>query len=196
MSGRHAPRRLALLPALLLIGACAGNHPEVTEWWATGPHDPLREAPREAPRVAPGEPPREAARGRVAALRAEVVRTAREAMGARYQLGGVGRNGDGFDCSGLIQHAYAKVGVALPRRSRDQAGQGRAVPRDPDGLEPGDILTFAVRGRKVSHVGMYVGDGRFIHSASRGVRLSMLGPDDPDGRWWWRRWVGVRRILE
>jgi cell wall-associated NlpC family hydrolase len=176
------------MPALLLLAACAGNRPEVTDWWATGPHDPLREAPREAPP--------DTALDRIPAMRAEVVRTAREAMGARYQLGGTGRDGGGFDCSGLIQRAYASVGVALPRRSLDQARQGRAVAREPDGLQPGDILTFANRGRKVTHVGMYVGEGRFIHSASGGVRLSALSRDDPDGRWWWRRWVGVRRILE
>jgi cell wall-associated NlpC family hydrolase len=48
----------------------------------------------------------------------------------------------------------------------------------------------------VTHVGLYVGNGRFIHSASRGVQLSLLSPDDPYGKWWYTRWVGARRVLE
>jgi cell wall-associated NlpC family hydrolase len=47
----------------------------------------------------------------------------------------------------------------------------------------------------VTHVGLYVGDGRFIHSVSKGVRLSLLSPDDPYGKWWYTRWVGARRVI-
>jgi len=65
-----------------------------------------------------------------------------------------------------------------------------------DSLRPGDILAFAGRpGGSVTHVGLYIGDGRFIHSSSTGVRLSRLDRDDPDGKYWIPRWVGVRRIL-
>ncbi|HEU4697966.1 MAG TPA: C40 family peptidase [Gemmatimonadales bacterium] len=190
-------RRLVLVPALLLLGACAANPGPVPDWWATGPADPVREARRaEASRTDAPPEAEPSPLERLVALRERVVQTVREAMGTRYQLGGRGEDGDGFDCSGLIQHAYARIGVALPRRSVDQAREGRAVARDPDRLAPGDILTFAERGRRVTHVGMYVGDGRFIHSASRGVRVSLLSRNDPDGRWWLRRWVGVRRIVE
>ena len=124
-----------------------------------------------------------------------VVETANEAIGTRYRLGGAG-DGDGFDCSGLIQYAYGQQGVELPRRSVDQARAGREIGKDRDELRPGDILTFAQSGNRISHVGLYIGDGRFIHSASRGVRVSVLDQDDPDGRYWLRRWVGSRRILE
>jgi len=62
-------------------------------------------------------------------------------------------------------------------------------------LLPGDVLTFSNKGGPVTHVGLYVGDRRFIHSATRGVQVSTLSEDDPYGRWWYRRWVGVRRIL-
>ena len=65
-----------------------------------------------------------------------------------------------------------------------------------DDLRPGDILSFSTRGGPVTHVGLYVGGGQFIHSASRGVQLSRLSADDPYGRWWYKRRVGVRRILE
>jgi cell wall-associated NlpC family hydrolase len=65
-------------------------------------------------------------------------------------------------------------------------------------LLPGDLLTFAKQpgGTQVSHIGMYVGDGRFIHSSSsKGVTESALDENDPEGRWWVRRWVGARRVL-
>jgi cell wall-associated NlpC family hydrolase len=77
----------------------------------------------------------------------------------------------------------------------DQARAGREVGRDASALLPGDVLTFAGNGRGVTHVGLYIGDGRFIHSASRGVQISRLGEDDPNGRYWYRRWVGARRVI-
>jgi cell wall-associated NlpC family hydrolase len=68
------------------------------------------------------------------------------------------------------------------------------VDKQLDALLPGDILTFSNNGGRVTHVGLYLGDGRFIHSASDGVQISLLSPDDVYGRWWWRRWVGARRV--
>ena len=123
-----------------------------------------------------------------------VVRTATDAMGTPYKWGGTGKGG--FDCSGLIQYAYGEHGIALPRRSVDQAESGQPVERVVDALRPGDILTFSTREGPVTHVGLYVGGGQFIHSASNGVQQSRLSPEDPYGRWWWERWVGVRRVLE
>ncbi|MEO8226881.1 MAG: C40 family peptidase [Gemmatimonadota bacterium] len=125
-----------------------------------------------------------------------VLATADSAMGTRYRLGGRGENGEGFDCSGLIQYAYARHGISLPRRSTEQATQGREIGRAIQELEPGDLLTFASTGKTVTHVGMYLGNGRFIHSASAGVQTSRLSPDDSNGAWWFRRWVGARRIVE
>lgn len=149
---------------------------------------PLR---RDRPRSPPASAPPPAVPAGAAGT---VVRAAVDAMGTPYQWGG--NDGNGFDCSGLIQFAYAQVGVALPRRSVDQAAAGSAVAADPAQLLPGDILVFAARpGGAVSHVGLYTGEGRFIHSASAGVRISRLARDDPDGRWWVERWVGARRVL-
>lgn len=128
-------------------------------------------------------------------LLADVIQVAESQMGTPYQYGGTGSGDDGFDCSGLIQYAYAQAGISLPRQSRDQARSGMAVPRAAEGLHPGDILTFARSGRRVTHVGLYIGDGRFIHSASKGVQVSTLGTSDPNGRWWYKRWVGVRRVV-
>ena len=130
------------------------------------------------------------------ALVLDIVRVAEQEIGKPYSYGGEGASGEGFDCSGLIQYAYGQAGIALPRTSVQQARQGREISRTDAALRAGDILTFAERGTRVSHVGLYMGDGRFIHSASRGVQISTLGESDPNGRWWYQRWVGVRRIVE
>jgi hypothetical protein len=140
-------------------------------------------APSPALSIAPGS----------SVLAAEVVQSAMDLMGSPYVWGGTDANG--FDCSGLIQYAFGRHGVSLPRTSRDQATSGNEVTRDPGALLPGDILTFAEQGSRITHVGLYVGDGQFIHSSSRGVRVSRLRPDDPDGAYWWRRWQGARRVL-
>jgi len=125
---------------------------------------------------------------------AAIIGTATEVMGTPYKWGGEG--GNGFDCSGLIQYAYGSQGIALPRRSADQAREGVAVDRALDALLPGDILTFSGSGNgAVSHVGLYIGNGQFIHSASAGVQISRLSADDTYGKWWWQRWVGARRIV-
>jgi cell wall-associated NlpC family hydrolase len=72
---------------------------------------------------------------------------------------------------------------------------GKKVGRQLKQLEAADILTFSNSRGRVTHVGLYIGDGRFIHSASRGVQVSTLSAKDPYGRWWYKRWVGVRRIV-
>jgi cell wall-associated NlpC family hydrolase len=130
-----------------------------------------------------------------ASLADSIVTTAAEAMGRPYQYGGTGEDGKGFDCSGLIQFAFRQHGVSLPRRSVDQAREGSKVDRRLSLLRPADLLTFSNRGGPVTHVGLYIGDGQFIHSATRGVQVSVLSADDPYGRWWYQRWVGVRRIV-
>jgi cell wall-associated NlpC family hydrolase len=128
-----------------------------------------------------------------AALIGNVVQTALDVMGMPYRWGDDGENG--FDCSGLIRYAFGKHGITLPRRSVEQAREGTAVEKSVGELRAGDVLTFRTRGKGVSHVGLYLGDGRFIHSATKGVQISILSPDDVAGRWWYTRWVGVRRIV-
>lgn len=138
---------------------------------------------------APVEPPEV-----VSGNAADVVQTALEAVGAPYRWGGTAENG--FDCSGLIQYAYGIHGIRLPRRSREQATLGAEVSPVVEALRPGDILLFSnTPGAGVTHVGMYVGELKFIHSASDGVKLSRLDPRDPGGNYWIARWVGARRII-
>jgi hypothetical protein len=125
----------------------------------------------------------------------DVVETALDVVGSPYQWGGTAENG--FDCSGLIQYAYARHGIRLPRTSRDQSIAGNPVAMVVDSLLPGDILAFAGRaGGSVTHVGMYVGEGKFIHSSSTGVKLSHLDTSDPEGSYWIPRWVGARRLVQ
>jgi cell wall-associated NlpC family hydrolase len=128
-----------------------------------------------------------------ATLISAVVQTALDVMGMPYRWGDEGD--EGFDCSGLIRYAFGRHGITVPRRSADQAKEGTEVGRDLDALRPGDVLTFATSGRQVSHVGLYLGNGRFIHSARQGVQISVLSPEDVSGRWWFRRWIGARRIV-
>ena len=124
----------------------------------------------------------------------DVVETAVESLGIPYAWGGTA--GNGFDCSGLIQYAYGQHGIRLPRISRDQAKAGAEVAAVVDALRPGDILLFSASpGAGVTHVGLYVGALKFIHSATAGVKLSLLDPRDPAGAYWLDRWVGVRRVI-
>jgi len=127
------------------------------------------------------------------ALRRAVVATAIEVMGTPYRWGGEGE--EGFDCSGLIRYAYGEHGLLLPRLGRDQARMGLQVDPSIPMLLPGDILGFSDGGGAVTHVGLYVGDGMFVHSSSSGVKLSSLISSEGDGRWWQQRWVLARRLI-
>ena len=141
------------------------------------------------PDLPPPEPP-----ATISGNAATVVQTALEALGTPYIWGGTADNG--FDCSGLIQYAYGQHGIRLPRMSRDQARVGGEVTPLIDALRPGDILLFSARpGAGVTHVGMYVGELKFIHSSTRGVKLSRLDPQDAEGAYWLDRWVGARRVI-
>ncbi len=126
---------------------------------------------------------------------ADIVKTALDAVGTPYVWGGTAANG--FDCSGLVQWAYAQHGIRVPRMSRDQSRSGTEVTPVIEALRPGDILLFAAQpGGGITHVGLYVGEQTFIHSANTGVKLSRLEATDPDGAWWVARWVGARRVVQ
>jgi hypothetical protein len=153
--------------------------------WSAGRRPPAPTIPNNAPPQPPAT---------ISGSAADVVRTALDVLGTPYQWGGTAANG--FDCSGLIQYAYGQHGVRLPRISRDQGRAGAEVTPVVEALQPGDILLFsATPGAGVTHVGMYIGEGKFIHSATGGVKISRLDPTDPEGAYWMPRWVGARRIL-
>ena len=109
-------------------------------------------------------------------------------IGIRYTFGG--RNPDtGFDCSGLVRYVFDRVtGRSLPHNSFEMARMGTSVSQDE--LQPGDLVFFNTRGQRFSHVGIYVGEGRFIHAPSRGGRVHIVNMGD---RYWVSRFNGARR---
>ncbi len=107
------------------------------------------------PPVSPLPPP--VASAPVTGTAGDVIETALDVLGTPYQWGGTADNG--FDCSGLIQYAYAQHGIRLPRRSRDQAQVGAEVAPVVEAMRPGDILLFSMRsGAGVTHVGLYIAE--------------------------------------
>jgi murein DD-endopeptidase len=113
---------------------------------------PGRQAPASVPTVA--TPP--------------VVRAATAMLGAPYHYGGSSPRG--FDCSGLVYYAFREAGIRVPRTTGAQLRHAQPVPLTD--IVPGDLLFFHQRFRRVSHVGIYVGGGWFIHAPSRGKRVS------------------------
>jgi cell wall-associated NlpC family hydrolase len=121
-----------------------------------------------------------------------VVPTAEQYIGVSYRYGGTSPR-TGFDCSGFVQYVYGIQGVDLPRTSRQMAGSGIAVEPSTRSLAVGDLMLFAQGGR-ISHVAIYAGNGRFIHSSSsgNGVRYDDLGTRR--GRWFADHMVAARRV--
>ena len=142
----------------------------------------------EAPRAAVAQ---RGGNARVDARRDSLVQLARAQIGRRYIFGGT--TPAGFDCSGFLSYLMKAAGYELPRTAAAQAHAGREVPRDPSQLRPGDLLTFG-RGGRVTHVGIYVGNGRFIH-ASTGKRQIVETNLDRPASSLVRAWYGVRRLL-
>ena len=119
--------------------------------------------------------------------RDELIRTAKKALGTPYVRGGTSTNG--FDCSGFVQWTFNQVGVKLPRTAREQAQAGRAV-RNPNDMEVGDIVAFH-HPKRGYHTGIYVGDGKFIHSPRKRTTVRINDLDDP---YFSKTFLGARRI--
>ncbi|MEO5565968.1 MAG: C40 family peptidase [Luteimonas sp.] len=185
MEATHYPVKLVCVPAdrraglvmacvcgLLALAGCGGggdrvrqaSRPAAPQWGNTTPADP-------------------------AAANAVLMR-AISLVGTPYRWGGNSPAG-GFDCSGLVNYVYQDMlDLRLPRTSRQLADwQGPRIA--PQRLAPADLVFFGEQGA-VSHVGIYVGEGRFVHAPSTGgtVRLDRL-----DGAWWRDHYTGARRVL-
>lgn len=121
---------------------------------------------------------------------AEVVLRALSLLGVNYRWGG-NTPATGLDCSGLVKLVFQEtVGLALPRRSDDMSRFGTLVALNE--LQPGDLVFFNTMRFSYSHVGIYIGEGKFVHAPSSGgfVRVENLDKD-----YWMRRYDGARRLL-
>jgi len=110
-------------------------------------------------------------------------------VGIRYRYGGSSPD-EGFDCSGLVAHVFERAwGLSIPRSTAEQRSVGHAVKREH--LQPGDLVFYNTRNRPFSHVGIYLGDGRFVHAPRPGayVRVESL-----ETRYWRARFNGARRL--
>ncbi|MBA4264441.1 MAG: glycoside hydrolase [Comamonadaceae bacterium] len=111
-------------------------------------------------------------------------------LGVPYKWGGNSFD-TGFDCSGFVRAVYEQsVGKVLPRRSDEQAAATQVIDRKD--LKPGDLVFFNTMRRAFSHVGIYVGEGRFIHSPRAGAHVRM---EDMRVSYWSSRFNGARRVL-
>ncbi|MEO8628588.1 MAG: C40 family peptidase, partial [Betaproteobacteria bacterium] len=113
--------------------------------------------------------------------------TALTMVGKPYRRGG--NSPAGFDCSGLVQYSYADAGVAMPRDTRGLRLVGTRVQTRE--LAPGDLLFFDQDGRSRSHVGIYIGDDRFVHAPSTGGKVRI---DRTDAPFWRRHFIEARRL--
>ncbi len=118
-----------------------------------------------------------------------LVSTAMGFLGVPYRRGG--SNADtGFDCSGFVRTIFEQAkGLALPRRANEQAAATEVI--DKKDLQPGDLVFFNTMRRAFSHVGIYVGDGKFIHAPRSGATVRV---EDMSGSYWQRRFNGARRV--
>lgn len=110
-------------------------------------------------------------------------------LGTPYRLGGNSVD-QGFDCSGFVQTAFKlSLGVLLPRRAAEQAHATQSIEKTE--LQPGDLVFFNTLGRAFSHVGIYIGEGRFIHSPRSGSEVRV---ENMAERYWQARFNGARRV--
>jgi cell wall-associated NlpC family hydrolase len=177
---------MGLVRLLAAVLVCVGMAACASSGAVPRPFPGARKAPEapEAPAApnAPGAP--DAPRAPGLALVADTALTYR---GVPYRNGG--STPKGFDCSGLVQYAFAQHGITLPREVREQARLGREVRLA--GIEKGDLFFFAIDGSTVSHVGVSIGGDEFVHApSSRGV----VRVEKFSAPYWSRRIVAVRRL--
>jgi len=169
--GAHYPRNALLALCIGLLAGCGSGT--------------VRPDPRQAP-----ERERADQRAVDPARANAVLMRAISLVGTPYRHGGNTPEG-GFDCSGLVNYVFRDMlDLRLPRTSRELAAS-QGPPIAPERLASGDLVFFGSPG-PVSHVGIYVGEGRFVHAPNTGgtVRLDRL-----DGAWWREHYTGARRLL-
>jgi cell wall-associated NlpC family hydrolase len=111
-------------------------------------------------------------------------------LGVRYRFSG-GSEKTGFDCSGLVKNLFSKFNIDLPRSSREQFKQGEKIDRD--NLQVGDLVFFSSGGKSPTHVGIYLGNDKFLHAARKAREVVV---SDLNKFWYTMRYLGARRIAE
>ncbi len=133
--------------------------------------------------------PLQSARNTFGGRASELVIQAMGLLGVPYKRGGTSEE-KGFDCSGFVRHMFEKsVGLVLPRRAEEQAKVTEEINRSE--LKPGDLVFFNTMKRTFSHVGIYIGDGKFIHAPRPGKSVRV---DDMREAYWQKRFNGARRV--
>jgi cell wall-associated NlpC family hydrolase len=170
---RIAPNlRLTLLPPLLILAAAVGG-------CAGGP-----------PQAAVRTPPRAVVEKRVEEREVgdAIAELARDLVGSRYRYGGA-RPDEGFDCSGLVFYTYARAGYTVPRTSQELFRAARKIALGD--ASAGDLMFFQDEA-KLAHVGIYLGDGRFVHAPASGRNVAVASLDSP---YYQQHLVAVGRLL-
>jgi cell wall-associated NlpC family hydrolase len=168
MSCRTFLKISILLTIMAVIGACS-SAPK------------YRQTPQPKPKPAP-KVTKQSGRG-------DIVEVAKSYIGTPYKSGGTTRNG--VDCSGLVLAIYKKFNIHLPRTSFNQSKFGQPISRA--ALQPADLVFFKTSRRAaVSHVGIYIGQGRFIHASTRNRRVQI---DRITDKYFANRYVTARRVL-
>jgi cell wall-associated NlpC family hydrolase len=180
---QHGRAFLAAVATLLAASACASRPQEIRVL----PPRPVASAEAAATAEPAAAPAASIAVPDIVSPALAVARTAGTLLGLPYREGGA--LPDGFDCSGLVTYVFARHGIAVPRDVQRQALAGVAVARGD--IEPGDLVFFSTTGSGPSHVGIAIGEGRFIHAPKTGdvVRVESLSAG-----YWTSRFVAARRI--
>lgn len=189
----HPRRSTRLVRRLTLPGACCALLAVSSVLHAQAPAAGTSDNPgATAPAAARRPAPFAAFSASASDLRDSIVALAKAQLGTRYVFGGTTPE-KGFDCSGLIRYITAALQVDVPRTAAQQARAGQAVATDPTRLRPGDLLTFG-NGRSVSHIGIYIGDGKFIHASTKAGKVVESRLDRPRYKGV-KPWQGVRRLF-
>ncbi len=122
---------------------------------------------------------------RTSKIAQELTKSALRFLGTPYVFGGT--TASGFDCSGYVQHVFAMLGISLPRTADAQYDVGHRIV---GAMRPGDLVFFQTYEPGVSHVGIYLGNGKFVHASSHGVMVSSLSQS-----YWRTRYVGAKRLI-
>jgi cell wall-associated NlpC family hydrolase len=169
---RSFMKKVCLISGILLLAGCGSMSP---------PTGSDSRTPRDASSPAPLRP--------YGATPKELALHAMSYIGTPYRAGGTSPS-TGFDCSGLVQYVYGRgAGITLPRTTQEMSTIGSPV--DASDLQPGDLVFFNTLRRPYSHVGIYIGDQRFIHAPTARGSVEIV---DMRRRYWQSRFDGARRL--